>query len=362
MEKEAIKYNFEYDRKVKVCFIGAGGHSFRNIYPTFQYAPVDLVAVCDINAKQADAYKKQFGAQNAYTNHLDMLEKERPDAVFIVTSYQPDGKVQAVGLAKDALRAGCHVWMEKPTASSVSEVYELMELSDKHNRFVMTGLKKIFFPSIEKVKEIISSTEFGKPSSIYVRYPQDLPPFNDRSNLNKMRWLLDHIFHPASILNYLMGKISYISYEREAVNGGSVTNIGFESGAIGTLHLTAGSSVSSPLERLEIIGEGENVIVENGVKVSYYRKSSRPPYGRAPSYLVDNTQAPLYWEPEFSLGQLYNKNIFYLGYVQEILHFCNSVLNDIPPKKGTLDESLEILKLFEAYRTTKPGRRVYLNS
>lgn len=31
-----IRYNFEYERKLKVCFIGAGGHSYRNIYPTFQ--------------------------------------------------------------------------------------------------------------------------------------------------------------------------------------------------------------------------------------------------------------------------------------------------------------------------------------
>jgi hypothetical protein len=43
----------------------------------------------------------------------------------------------------------------------------------------------------------------------------------------------------------------------------------FLSGAVGTIHMTAGISGSGPLERLEVIGEGANVVVENGVKVTY---------------------------------------------------------------------------------------------
>ncbi|WP_261130869.1 Gfo/Idh/MocA family protein [Bacillus sp. Marseille-Q3570] len=356
-----IRYNFEYDCKIRVCFIGAGGHSFRNIYPTFQYTPIDLVAICDKDKEKADAYKRQFGAERSYTDHIEMLEKEKPDAVFIVTSYDADGCVQAVQLAKDALQSGCHVWMEKPTASSVDEAEELLQLSEEKHRYVMTGLKKVFFPSIEKVKEIITSPEFGIPSSIYIRYPQNLPPFEERDDLSKMKWFLDHIFHPGSILFYLMGKIASFSYEREPFNGGSVTNIRFVSGAVGTMHLTAGESSGSPLERVEVIGEGANVVVDNGVKVTYFRKAKPPMYGRSSSYIVDEQEAPLYWEPEFSLGQLYNKNIFYLGYVQEVNHFCHSILNGTPPKKGTLEQSLEILKMFEAYRMTPEGKRVILN-
>jgi len=62
------------------------------------------------------------------------------------------------------------------------------------------------------------------------------------------------------------------------------------------------------------------------------------------------------------LGQLYNKNIFYLGYVPEVLHFCESVLTETPPQKGTLKESLEILKMFEGYRSSPPGTMITVNS
>ena len=34
--------------RIRAGFIGCGSHSFRNIYPTFQFAPVDLRAVCDL--------------------------------------------------------------------------------------------------------------------------------------------------------------------------------------------------------------------------------------------------------------------------------------------------------------------------
>ena len=356
-----VKYNFEYDRRLRICYIGAGGHSFRNVLPAFQYAPVDFVAICDRQAARAEAFARQFGAQRFYTDHQEMLERERPDAVFIVTSYHPDGRVQATDLALDALRAGIHVWMEKPTAASVDEVRQLMAASATSQRFVMSGLKKIFFPAVAKVKAIISTPEFGRPSSLYVRYPQAMPAFEDRSDLRKITSLLDHIYHPGAIIHHLMGKIAQASYEWEPVNGSSMTTMRFESGAVGALHFSAGAAGSSPLERLEVIGEGANVVLENGVKLTYYRKAPRPAYGRSASYLVDDEVAPLYWEPEFSLGQLYNKNIFYLGYVPEVLHFCESVLAGTPPTKGTLEEVLEIAKLFDFYRTVPAGTVATIN-
>lgn len=359
--QDYVRYNFEYKRKVRVAFIGAGGHAFRNVYPTFQYAPVDLVAICDLDEERAAAFARQFGASASYTDHRKMLEQEQPDAVFIVTTYDPEGRPQATRLALDALAAGCHVWMEKPTASSVAEVEQLIETSRRNDRYVMTGLKKIFFPSIVRAKQIIDSGEFGKAASMYIRYPQAMPPLDQRGDLRNVRGLLDHIYHPASIINELMGKIESFSYEWESFSGGSVTSLKFTSGAIGTLHMPGLRNSISPLERLEVAGEYASVIVENGVKVTYYRPAERPAYGRSASYLVDNDVAPLTWEPEFSLGQLYNKNIFYLGYVPEVLHFCESVLTQTPPKKGTLEQSLEIAKLFEGYCTTKPGIRAYIN-
>lgn len=350
-----ISYQFEYDDRLRAAFIGAGGHSYRNVYPTFQYAPIDLRAVCDVQAERAAEYARAFGAPASYTDHRAMLEEVRPDVVFIVTSYTADGQVQATQLAEDCLRAGAHVWMEKPTAASLAQVDHLAQVSAETGRQVMTGLKKIFTPAVEKVKAIIGTPEFGRPTSISVRYPQALPPEDERADDVAMIGFLDHIFHPAAVLGYLMGPIERLTYEWEPSTGASVSSLRFGSGAIGTLHLTAGSAVTSPLERVEVIGEGANVVIDNGVRVTYFRAGASLPYGRAGNYLVDDEVASLHWEPEFSLGQLYNKNLFLLGYVPEVLHFCESVLVDKPIEKGTLADVRRIVELYEAYRRTPAG-------
>jgi predicted dehydrogenase len=350
-----VTYQFEYPERLRCAFIGAGGHSYRNVYPAFQYAPVDLVAVCDVRLDRAETYARSFGAPAAYDDHHEMLAAERPDAVFVVTSYTGDGDVQATALAEDCLRAGSHVWMEKPTAAGIAQLDRLQAVADETGRTVMTGLKKIFTPAMDKVKAILGTPEFGTASSISVRYPQSLPAPEDRSNDVSMIGFLDHIFHPAAVLTYLMGPVRRLSYEWEPRTGASVSSLLFESGAVGTLHLAAGSATGAPLERVEVIGDGANVVVDNGVRVTYYRAGAELPYGRSASFVTDDAVAPLRWEPEFSLGQLYNKNLFYLGYVPEVLHFCESVLAGKPVERGTLSDVRKILDLYELYRRLPAG-------
>lgn len=350
-----ITYQFEYDRRLRACFIGAGGHSFRNIYPALQYAPIDLQAVCDINPDRARDYARAFGAARSYSDHLEMLATEQPEVTFVVTSYDEDGQVQATRLAADALRAGSHVWMEKPTASSLQQVKELQQVSEQTGRQVMTGIKKVFTPAMRKAKAIMESPEFGPVSSISVRYPQSLPPESDRRDGRAMRGFLDHIYHPGAVLGFLGGPVDRLSYEWEPNAGGSVSTLRFTSGVIGSLHLAAGAASNAPLERVEIIGRGANVVIDNSVKITYYRPGAKPSYGRESSYIVDDAVAPLSWEPEFSLGQLYNKNLFYLGYVPEILHFCDAVLTDSAPTLGTLEQVCDIMALYETYQDLPAG-------
>jgi predicted dehydrogenase len=345
-----IPYNFEYkaEEKIKVGYIGCGGHSYRNVYPTFQYAPIDLVACCDLDAARAEAYQRLFGAREAYTDHRAMLAREDLDAVFVVTNYDEKGHPRATELAIEAMQAGKHVWMEKPPGASVADIERMRAVSRETGKFVLVGMKKIFFPAVEKVKSLIDAPEFGGVSSISVRYPQSMPA--NTGDDRAMIGFLDHIAHPGAILVYLMGPIAQIFFQREAATGATVTALRFVSGAIGTMHLVAGQSGTSPLERLEVVGRGANVVLENGVDLTYYRPGHRGAYGRASSYLTDNDQAPLHWQPEFSLGVLDNKALFLLGYVQEVRYFCECVLTGTPPTRAGLDDALEIFKLYEAYR------------
>ena len=56
------------------------------------------------------------------------------------------------------------------------------------------------------------------------------------------------------------------------------------------------------------------------------------------------------WEPEFSLGQLYNKNLFTLGYAPEVIYFCERILAGERPAYANLDDTLALFRWYEAYR------------
>ena len=117
-----ITYNMDYDRHLRVGFIGCGGHAFRNVLPTFQYAPIDLVAVCDLDRDRAANVGRLFGARQVYTDYQDMLQHETLDAVFVVTNYDAEGRPRYPAIATTAMQAGVHVWIEKPPAASADEM------------------------------------------------------------------------------------------------------------------------------------------------------------------------------------------------------------------------------------------------
>lgn len=138
----AVQYNFEHGQKLSAAFIGAEVHSFRDVYPIFQYAPIDRGTVYDFDPDCAAGFARQFGAHASYADHHKILADVEPDIVFIVTTCDEEGCLHATRLPLHALEAGCHYRVEKPTAASVAEVRHPIEI----RRYFMTDLKETFFP------------------------------------------------------------------------------------------------------------------------------------------------------------------------------------------------------------------------
>ena len=116
-------YNFEFseDEKIRIGYLGCGGHSYRNVYPCLQYAPIDLAAVCDLSEERAAHYGRQFGARRVFSDYQEMLSECELDAVFVVTGYDKEsGCVTHPPHVIEALEAGYHVWLEKPPAKKCS--------------------------------------------------------------------------------------------------------------------------------------------------------------------------------------------------------------------------------------------------
>lgn len=355
---------------VRLGFIGCGSHSFRNIYPALQFAPVQLEAVCDLSLDKARAFASKFGATRAYSDHHAMLADGGLDAVLIVTNYDEQGRPRFPKLAADCLQAGCHVWMEKPPAASCEEIEMLQAAVAATQRKVMVGFKKMFMPANEKARELMDQPDFGQTQLATIQYPLHVPTgaqfeqyLRGREPVPQTRGFLDHLCHPASLMVYLLGMPRTLHHERSASGAGAAT-FTFSSGAVCVLNMTGGAPTNGGMERTMVIGDrGRRIVVENNTRVHYHKDPPNAPgegYGSTPSFFRGAPeQTAAVWEPEFSLGQLYNKGLFLLGYWGEINEFARCILEDRPPRKGTLEHAWQVTRLFEAF-AAGPGQTISL--
>ena len=348
-----MPFNYEYARHIRAGFIGCGKHAFQSILPSFQYAPVELVAVCDLIAERARFCARQFGALRSYTDYAEMLAQEELDAVFVVLNHDSQGRPHYAPVAIDVLRAGRHVWIEKPPASTLQEIEQMQAARDAAQRFVQVGFKKPFYPAIQHAKQLMSQLEFGAPTSAYVHYAVDLPPIEGRPHSREMMRFLQIGCHPLSILQFLLGPAKTLYFADEARWGSSLGVFTFANGSIGCLHQAAGKGENAPWDRVEVNGEGASIVVENGIDLTYF-----PPGAprSSESFVSEDATAPRRWLPDFSHGRLANKGLFLLGYAPEIIAFAESVLNDTPPETATLEDAHDVIRMYLGY--TQPAGQV----
>jgi predicted dehydrogenase len=284
-----------------------------------------------------------------------MLEQEKLDAVFVCTSYDDRGRPRYPAIAAECLAAGCHVWIEKPPAATCREIESLMQASAAAGKHVMVGLKKMFAPANQKAKLLAAAGDFGEVSLMTLQYPQDVPPVEEfrRYQAGEPRGpavgFLDHLCHPASLLVFLLGQPATLFYRRSR-GGAGVATFDFASGAVASLALTRGAASNAGMERTMIVGTaGRHITVENNIRLSLHRSPAHA-YGKSPDYFTGEPgDVSAVWEPEFSLGQLYNKGLFLLGYYGEIHEFCRAVLERRAPAKGTLRDAWQVTRIFEAF-------------
>ncbi|MEX0776710.1 MAG: Gfo/Idh/MocA family oxidoreductase [Phycisphaeraceae bacterium] len=344
------------DAELRIGYIGCGSHSFRNIYPTLQFVPVQLVSVCSRTLEKAQAFARKFGAENACTDYRRMLEQDKLDAVFVVTGYE-NGHSTHSRIAMDCLAAGCHVWMEKPAPESSQEMRQLADAAAKAGKHVVCGFKKMFSPANEKAKELIQTDGFGKPSLVTLQYPQGIPSLEEfqqylhqRQNVESVKGFIDHICHPLSILVDWLGLPQSLYYER-SWNTGGVATFRYSDGTLASLILNKGASHTGSAERSVIYSnQGRHIEVENNLRVYYHQSPPGLRYGAEPSFYKGGLgQTTASWYPEFSLGQLYNKGLALQGFMGEVIEFVDAVRQNRPPRKGGLDDMMKVTRIVEAF-------------
>ncbi len=142
--------------------------------------------------------------RRAYVEENFPKTKTTTDWKMVLADIEVDGVIIATAasshyeLAKAALLAGKHVFVEKPLATKTTEADELVSLAAKHNKTLMVGHTFLYNPAVRFLKGLLQRGDLGQ---LYYIYSQRLNLGQVRSDVN-VWWNLAP--HDVSILLYLM--------------------------------------------------------------------------------------------------------------------------------------------------------------
>ncbi|MBD3185111.1 hypothetical protein GF312_22710 [Candidatus Poribacteria bacterium] len=148
---------------------------------------------CDLDAESLNKVKAMYPDIDITKDFSSLLQDSDIDAVVIATSAVTHHK-----LAKQAITAGKHVYVEKPLTLNVDDAEELVSLAKEKNVKLMVGHLMEYHPAVEMLKNLIQDGELG---DLYYLYSQ-------RVNLGKIRKdenaLWSFAPHDLSIIMYLL--------------------------------------------------------------------------------------------------------------------------------------------------------------
>ncbi len=233
----------------------------------------DLTWLCDpANGKRGEFEARYPQARWAETFE-EMLADPQLDAVVIATPVPTHYE-----LAKAALEAGKHVFVEKPPAMKSGEIDELVSLAGERDLVLMPGHLLLYHPGVQKLKELVESGALGEVLCVY----------GNRQNLGRIRpyenalWSLG--VHDLSVILFLLDEdpVEATAHGRDFLQPGVEDVVfcflRFPSGRIAHMHL----SWLDPhkMRKMTVVGTEKMAVfddMELDRKVTVYEKSPWKP-------------------------------------------------------------------------------------
>lgn len=180
--------NVSPSERITLACIGVGGQGKANMRAFLNLPDVQVVAVCDVDARHAEEAQgivNEFYAQkrnvseykgcDVYHDFRDVLARDDIDAVMIAT---PDHWHAIISI--EAAKAGKDIYCEKPLANSIPEGKAVVEAVRKYRRVFQTGSHERSRDNARFACELVRNGRIGKLHTIRVFMPIDnhgpIPP------------------------------------------------------------------------------------------------------------------------------------------------------------------------------------------
>lgn len=261
-------------RKPVLGFIGAGNYATGVLIPAVKAVGARLKIIASCGGVSGLHAGRKFGFEATTTDVDALLADPEINTVVITTRHNSHARFVLA-----ALRAGKHVFVEKPLCLTLDELNEIEEvysaLGTRHSALplLLVGFNRRFAPQVQKIKALLGTVCAPKAFVMTVNagaiptdhWTQDLEVGGGR--------VVGEACHFIDLLRYLAG-VSIVRWRRHEMASptrDTVTiQLGFADGSTGTVHYFANGSKSFPKERLEVFAAGRTLQLDNFRKLTAY--------------------------------------------------------------------------------------------
>ena len=139
---------------LNVVVWGLGNHAQNRILPSLSTMnEIKLIGVCSRNSKVVEACAEQWGCYG-WSDSDKMLSSTKVDIVYITA---PIGI--HFSLAQQAIKAGKHVWCEKPLTCSYADTRMLVSLAEKNDKVLIESFMYLYHPQFQRVKKFVDDSK-----------------------------------------------------------------------------------------------------------------------------------------------------------------------------------------------------------
>lgn len=260
--------------KVSLGVVGAGNYASRILIPAFKNAGCLMHSISTSGGVNSVIHGEKNNFVNATTETESLIENVDINTVAIVTQHNTHAKFTV-----DAIKAGKHVFVEKPLAINYEElqlVEDTIKLDGTDEKVkLMVGFNRRFSPQIQKMKSLLSTTTQPK-SFIMTMNAGNIPAEHWTQDIETGGGrIIGEACHYIDLMRFLAGSPIVSVQARRMGDSPSVDVsedkaaiiLGFEDGSFGTIHYFANGAASFPKERIEAFVDGKVLQLDNFVKL-----------------------------------------------------------------------------------------------
>lgn len=247
-----------------IGIIGCGNFAARVLVPALRRLGASPSVFASANGLSAKLLAG--AAATASTDTAALLDHPRLTTVFIATRHDEHGE-----LVRAALRAGKHVWVEKPLALTEADLDATMAVARSPHALLAVGFNRRFAPLALRLRAALASKSGPR------RFTVDI----NAGRLPAGHWTLDpqqgggrivgEACHFVDLLRFLSGSaiasVRAVSRDGDGQDGGCF-ELRFANGDVAALNYRTDLPADLPKERLSVAGEGWSAEIDNWKSLS----------------------------------------------------------------------------------------------